>query len=697
MYCDTSLPVSRTNTGFALNAGGGALYLFGSQTSGGGLIDALTFGLQTPDFSVGRVPNGSGDWQLTTPTPAGPNTAAGLGALANLSVNEWMADPAGGSDWFELYNSGEQPVSLGGLFFTDDLTKKTLSPLSFIGAGANGYLQFLADNNSNAGAGHVKFKLSKSGDTVGLYSPAGILITAVSFGPQATAISQGRFPDSSSNIVSFSSTVSPGAANYLPLGELVINEVLTHTDPPLEDAVEIYNLGATDVNLGGWFLSNSKNDLRKYRIADGTAVPAHSFKVLYEYQFNATNGVSTPFTFNSAHGDQAWLSEADAGGVLTGYRAGADFGAAANGVSFGRYTNTVGQVDFVAQSGLSFGATNPVTLEQFRTGMGAPNSGPRVGPVVFNEIMFYPPSGEEDNTQDEFVELLNTTAYAVSLFDPAHPSNTWKIKGGIDYVFPTGVILPAGGMLLLVNFDPLADPIALAEFRSRYQLTNNTPLFGPYGGQLANAGESIALYRPDSPQAPPHPDAGYVPYILVEQIEYVNGAPWPLGAAGTGDSLQRSDPVAYGNDPANWFVGLPTAGRANFLDPADTDGDGLPDAWERLYFGSINDPRATPDADPDGDGFSNLQEYLAGTNPLDPNSLLRLESANLSNGALALHFNAVAGHSYSVLWRTDADAGVWLKLADVAPAAHDGPVVVNDATFTAAPARYYRLVTPQVP
>lgn len=700
VYCDNNTPISRTNTGFALNAGGGALYLFGSTASGGGLIDALTFGLQTPDFAVGRVPNGSGDWQLTSPTPAGPNTAAGLGALANLSVNEWMADPASGSDWFELYNSGEQPVSLGGMFFTDDLTKKTLSPmppLSFIGAGANGYAQFLADNNPSAGAGHVKFKLSKSGDTVGLYSPAGILVTAVTFGPQSTGVSQGRFPDGSTNIVSFSSTVSPGAGNYLPFGDLVINEVLTHSDPPLEDAVEIYNAGATDVNIGGWFLSNSQNDLRKYRIAEGTTVPAHGFKVFYEYQFNATNGTSTPFTFNSAHGDQAWLCEADAGGNFTGYRAGAAFGAAANAVSFGRYTNSIGEVDFVAQSGLTFGATNPVTLEQFRAGMGAPNSGPRVGPIVLNEIMFYPPSGAEDNTQDEFIELLNATAYPVPMFDPAHPANTWHMKGGVDYVFPPGVTLPAGGILLLVNFDPVADPLALAEFRNRYQLTNNTPLFGPYGGKLGNAGESVALYRPDTPQAPPHPDAGYVPYILVEQVNYVNGAPWPIGAGGTGDSLQRSDAGAYGNDPANWFVGLPTAGRANFLDPADTDGDGLPDAWERQYFGSINDPRATPDADPDGDGFSNLQEYLAGTNPLDANSLLRIESANLSNDGLALHFNAISGHSYSVLWRTDAEAGVWLKLADIAPVAHDGPVVVNDPTFTAAPARYYRLVTPQVP
>ena len=46
----------------------------------------------------------------------------------------------------------------------------------------------------------------------------------------------------------------------------------------------------------------------------------------------------------------------------------------------------------------------------------------------------------------------------------------------------------------------------------------------------------------------------------------------------------------------------------------DTDGDGLPDNWESQYFGSGT--AANPTGDPDGDGRNNLQEFLAGTNPL---------------------------------------------------------------------------------
>jgi len=89
-------------------------------------------------------------------------------------------------------------------------------------------------------------------------------------------------------------------------------------------------------------------------------ISAGAFKVFYEYQFNPTNGSSVPFTFNSAHGDRVYLSQSDAGGNLTGYRAVAKFGAAANGFSFGRYTNSAGAVEFVAMSRRSFGVEEPV-------------------------------------------------------------------------------------------------------------------------------------------------------------------------------------------------------------------------------------------------------------------------------------------------------------------------------------------------
>jgi hypothetical protein len=702
LYCNDSLPASSNNAGFSLNGPGDSVFLFTRLTNGGGLIDAVNFGLQTPDYSIGRTPNGTGGWSLNVPTPLGQNTAAGLGSLDRLVVNEWMADPASGPDWFELCNLGAQPISLGGTFLTDDLTQKTLSPvspLSFIGTGANGFIEFRADGDAQAGADHVKFSLSKAGESIGLYSSAGTLVTAVSFRAQATGVSEGRFPDGGTNVIRFAQTASPAESNYLPLSNVVVNEILTHTDPPLEDAVEFYNPSGTDLNIGGWFLSNSGENLKKYRLADGTIIPSHSFKVLYEYQFNATAGASVPFTWNSAHGDRVLLSQADSAGGLTGYRAAASFGAAANGVSFGRFTNSVGKVALTAMSGRTFGVDSPPTVDQFRTGTGAPNAYPLVGPIVLNEIMFYPPllGGIEDDTQNEFIELYNLTASSVPLYDPSAPTNSWKLSGGVDFVFPPTVSIPAKGIVLLVNFDPLVDGVALAQFRARYGVDPGVPLYGPCSGHLANSGETIELFRPDTPQVQPHPDAGFVPFILVDEVAYADAIPWPTGASGSGASLQRTVASSYGDDPGNWFVATPTAGRLNTTDPADTNGDGLPDAWQIQFFGSISSPDARPEADPDGDGFDNLSEYVAGTNPTDQNSLLELDSVTLAGSSRVLHFTAIAGKTYSILFTPSLSAPVWIKAVDVPAQASTGPVSVPDPSANGSAIGFYRLATPKLP
>jgi len=56
----------------------------------------------------------------------------------------------------------------------------------------------------------------------------------------------------------------------------------------------------------------------------------------------------------------------------------------------------------------------------------------------------------------------------------------------------------------------------------------------------------------------------------------------------------------------------------------DTDGDGIPDAWELQFAPNLGVLNGA--GDNDGDGLTNLEEFLADTNPLDPNSLLRITS-----------------------------------------------------------------------
>jgi hypothetical protein len=689
LRCDGSLPASSTNTGFNIKAEGGALYLFDRLANGGALLNSVIYGLQAADFSISRVPNGTGNWTLTIPTPGGSSIPAATASAALVKVNEWMAAPSSGEDWFELWNPNPQPVAIGGYFTTDDLNSRTKSPipaLSYLGASTNGYQRFWADSNPAAGANHANFKLSNTGESIGLANPAGTLIDSITFGSQSLGVSEGRFPDGTATIVKFPGTESPGEANYLLITNVVINEALTHTDPPFEDAIELRNIGTAPVNIQNWWLSDAKGNLRKFRITNNITIPAGGFAVFYEYQFNndPTNNLNA-FSLSSAKGDEVYLSMGDASGNLTGYRTSVDFGPARNGVSFGRYVTSDNHEQFVAMSARSFGQDDPGTVAQFRLGTGLANPYPLVGPIVIAQIMYHPPdNGTNDNTLDEFVELRNSTGVAAPLFDPIYPTNTWRLRDAVDFDFPQGVSIPAGGRVLVVSFDPALNPLQLAAFRSKYGVDGSLPIFGPYSGKLANSDDKVELYRPDNP------DAGFVPYVLADRVHYFDVAPWTTFADGTGGALLRVSLTGFGNDPTNWVAALPNFGGA-----ADADGDGMPDAWETQYGLNPNNP-ADANADNDGDGLTNLQEYLAGTSPIDPNSALRiLKVEQLGANNARLTFLAVSNKAYTVQFKNALTDASWGRLADV-PAAPTNRLMLIDSVVPGA-TRFYRLVTPTAP
>lgn len=204
IFCDPTKPAGTNNTGFALDARGGGVYLFDAQVRGGPLLDSVTFGLQVADLSIGRINDGDGAWLLTLATPGTANTGAPLGTPAALRINEWLADPLEGEDWFEIFNPEPNPVALGGLFLTDDPAKPRQSPvppLTFLGAGA--FVQVFADDNAGAGANHARFKLKAGGEAIALFSPSGDLLEGVEFFAQAAGTSEGRLPNGAATFARF--------------------------------------------------------------------------------------------------------------------------------------------------------------------------------------------------------------------------------------------------------------------------------------------------------------------------------------------------------------------------------------------------------------------------------------------------------------------------------------------------------------
>jgi hypothetical protein len=696
---DSASPASTVNgtvlnTGFGLSANGDHVCLF---TPGGALFDSVSFGPQATDFSIGRVPEGAVSWQLNLPSPGAANISAALGAVNNVRINEWAASVSSGADWFELYNPNPQPVALGGLYLTDSLANRTKHPiaaLTYLGISTNGWTRFVADSDTAQGPDHVNFNLGAGGESLALFSavPAPA-IDALTFGPQTSDVSEGRFPDGATNRVFFLSP-SPGAANWLPLTNIVINEVLTHTDLPLEDAVELRNLTAAPVDVGGWFISDSGTTLRKFRIPNGTVIPANGYRVFYEFQFNPNPTFASSFSFSSSQGDDVWLTAADALGNFTGYRDHVAVGPQYNGVSFGRYV-TSQQADFTAMQSLSFGTavtaqSPPGDIALFRTGGGSLNSAPRVGPIVISEIMYHPPPvGTNENLGEEFIELHNFGQVPLPLYDLTHLTNGWRLRDAVSFQFTSGHTIPAGGCLVVVGFDPATNGASLTNFRAKYG--TNAVLVGPWSGRLDNAGESVELVAPDVPQTS-GPDAGLVPYVLMDRVNYSDAFPWPTSADGSGMSLQRVNAANYGNDALNWTAAVPTAG---VVASGDTDGDGMTDVWEDAN--GLNKFVNDTGLDPDLDGFTNWQEYLAGTDPQNAASALQIDSVVVTEAGAEIHFLAASGRSYSILYRSSLGSGAWLKLVDVPVSFTAQPQMVLDPAAMGSTHRYYRLVTPAQP
>lgn len=157
-------------------------------------------------------------------------------------------------------------------------------------------------------------------------------------------------------------------------------------------------------------------------------------------------------------------------------------------------------------------------------------------------------------------------------------------------------------------------------------------------------------------------------------------------------AMARRTPFAVALPASEWYEYPPTPA-------SDRDHDGMPDAWETAH-GLDPDCGADATQDPDGDGMINQAEYLAGTDPGDPRSVLALAGATLEADGqdrnVRIRFTALAGKTYAVQCRDSFLGGVWRTSADVPPAAESRSVEVLDGARDGT-SRYYRIVLQTAP
>jgi hypothetical protein len=142
------------------------------------------------------------------------------GQSPQILINEFLAsnqttnkDPQFGefSDWIELYNTTQGVMNLSGYYLTDDLDEplKWRIPDGTLISGT-GFLILWADGR-NIGL-HTSFRLDKGEEQLGLYTPDGVPVDTLSFGPQEDDMSYGRLANDP-NRWSFFRPPSPGSVN----------------------------------------------------------------------------------------------------------------------------------------------------------------------------------------------------------------------------------------------------------------------------------------------------------------------------------------------------------------------------------------------------------------------------------------------------------------------------------------------------
>jgi len=474
-----------------------------------------------------------------------------------LVINEFMAqndsfltDPLGDyDDWIEIHNYGPVSLNIGGMYLTDNLSQPTQWQVPTNRPNETtipslGYLIIWADDEVAEQPGlHANFKLSVSGEDIGLFASDGsTLIDSIVFGAQEGDKSYGRFPDANTGWRVFaapSGIPTPGSANddssLNDAAECVVvfNEIMYHpsgAEPNLE-WIELYNQMAIDVDMSGWSIIGGV----KYNFPPDTIIPGGGYLVVAKSpaELQAQTGYADaygPFEGDLANThEKLWLRD-NSKRIMDYiyYSSSGGWPTEPNGTG-----KSLAKID---PNGASKPSENWAASAQNNGTPGAnnglagtvpiPTGTHTAGSIVINEIMYnHQPKWETGGTpfedsNEEWIELFNRTGGSVSIAG-------WQLEDAVEYTFAVGTTIPAGGYLVVAR-----DATAL---HTKYP---SITIVGNFSGVLANDSEHVKLL--DGTGA------------VIDEVRYYSGKPWPEYAAGGGSSMELRNPLADNTRPEAW-------------------------------------------------------------------------------------------------------------------------------------------------
>ena len=435
----------------------------------------------------------------------------------NLWINEiaasnksfFLDDFGEFDDWIEIYNPGKSDIDLAGWYISDDpdfLEKWTIRSGQPIHTRifSGGYLILWADKDTLQGTNHLGIELSKKGEELLLSRKIGgkiVIIDRINYPAMVADRSYCRCPESETGWA-MAKHPSPGKRNLCPVvrkkrrlphpepsaevgdtprlikgpfstPNLVINELVARnarglTDEAGEDDdwVEIYNPGTTDVNIAGWYVSDTSvapfhripaSDLAK------TLVPAGGYIILWADGQPGQGVTHLPFKFDN-DGEEFYLARM-VGNVLD-IVDDVTFPKLEKDTPFGRFPNGTGSWKRLS---------HPTPR--------AANIPPRViNGLIVNELMAVRGSGYLDNLgqEEDWLELYNPTANPIdigglyltdSMADP--------VLHRIPIHAPDSTTIAPGGYMILFIDGDQNQGVRHVNFR------------------LGGNGETFALYQPD--------------------------------------------------------------------------------------------------------------------------------------------------------------------------------------------------------